>query len=199
MKNVILLRYGEIHLKGKNRGFFEKMLIDNVEHAMLPFNAVVKRISGRYLISEYKEEDANNIINALKNIAGLYSVSKCCEVISDKQIIYDTAVMMCKNLSGSMKVETNRADKKFPINSMEFSKDLGGYLLDNISGFKVDIHHPEIIINIDIRENGNTYIFTDTEKCIGGLPVGSAGKGLLLLSGGIDSPVAGYMMAKRGV
>ena len=117
-----------------------------------------------------------------------------------KEKIFEIALSLCEGKTGTFKVETNRADKTFPINSIELSRELGGVILSNYAKYlTVNIKKPDFIVNIDIRESGDTLIYTDVIKCMGGMPVGSAGKGLLLISGGIDSPVAGYMMAKRGM
>ena len=118
---------------------------------------------------------------------------------TDIQEIESKAVEVMKNLSGTFKVETNRADKKLELNSMQISAKIGGKILASNKNLKVDIKNPDHILNIDIRENGETYIYEKVIFGVGGMPVGTSGSGLLLLSGGIDSPVAGYMMAKRGV
>ena len=99
----------------------------------------------------------------------------------------------------TFRVSVNRADKRFPIGSMEYGAKLGGLVLKNNKGIKVDLHNPQVNVNVDIRENDNTFIYYETIACRGGMPVGTSGSGLLLLSGGIDSPVAAYMMAKRGM
>lgn len=101
------------------------------------------------------------------------------------------------NEAATFKVETKRADKKFPLNSMELSKKIGGIILDNIPNARVDIHNPDVVVNIEIRDNA--YVYSKEYKGVAGMPYGTAGRGVLLLSGGIDSPVAGYMMAKRGL
>lgn len=199
MEKVILVRYGEIHLKGKNRWMFDDMLLENMKHATKDFNVKIERVSGRYLVKGYKESKEKALIARLENVAGLYSVSPAIEFPHDQNTLKQVALDLVKEYSGTFKVETNRADKTYAMNSMEVSRDVGGFILAKNKNVTVDIHHPQKTIQIDIRENGKTYVFLDIYHCVGGLPVGSAGKGLLLLSGGIDSPVAGYMMAKRGV
>ncbi len=196
---VILIRYGEIYLKGKNRGMFEKILQKNILFALRNINCKFERISGRYLVFDYAKKDEPKIIKILTKIPGLHSISPANSVETDENIIRDFVIEEMRDKIGSFKVDTNRADKTFKYNSMEYSKLLGGYILDSIPNLSVDIHNPDTTLFVDIRENGKTYIFTDIVMCCGGMPVSSGGNGLLLLSGGIDSPVAGFMMAKRGV
>ena len=139
-------------------------------------------------------------MSRLLKVGGIHSVSPALVLKSDAEEIYNTVLSMCDGKEGTFKVETNRADKTFPVHSVEMSAEAGGRILDAYGDkLKVNLKHPDFIVNIDIRESGETLIYTDVVRGMGGLPVGSAGKGLLLLSGGIDSPVAGYMMAKRGM
>ncbi len=200
MKNIVIIRYCEIHLKGKNRGYFERMLGENIRHALKGIEYKYVKIPARYLIEDFAQNDLEEIINRLQKVSGIHSISSAISVPSEKQLIFDTALLLCEGKQGTFKVETNRADKSFPMQSIELSRELGGVILDKFAKhIKVNIKNPDFTVNIDIRENGETLIYTDVIKCMGGMPVGSAGKGLLLLSGGIDSPVAGYMMAKRGM
>ena len=198
MNNVILVKYGEIHLKGNNRNFFERLLIKNIETAILPYNAKVRKIQGRYIVYDFNEIDTACVSEAVSNVFGVTSVSVAVEIETN----IDKIKEICKNLdlgnAKTFKVETRRADKKFSINSTEFSASIGGIILSK-NRIKVDVHNPDIVVKIDIRENGYTYISSKEIKAVGGMPVGSAGKGMLLLSGGIDSPVAGYQIAKRGL
>ena len=198
MNNVILIRYGEIYLKGKNRKYFEDLLKNNLKNALNGFNCEVVRIPGRFMVEGYEQINEQRIINLLIKQAGVYSVSPAVCIETDKRSIVSKCVEMTSDEIGTFKVVTNRADKTFEPNSMEFSRQLGGAILKSNQDLKVDVLNPEIIVNVDIRENKKTYIFTKTYMAVGGMPVSSAGEGLLLLSGGIDSPVAGYMMAKRG-
>lgn len=198
MEKLILVRYGEIFLKGKNRCFFENMLKDNIKNAIADFGAEVYKIPGRMVVAGYDESDENRIIRLLLDQAGIYSLSPAIMVETDSEKIIKQAVELVKDEEGTFKVVTNRADKTFMPRSMEFSRLVGGRILQSNQNLKVDVNNPDIFVSIDIRENKKTMIFTKTLNGIGGMPVLSAGKGLLLLSGGIDSPVAGYMMAKRG-
>ena len=200
MKNVVIIRYCEIHLKGKNRGYFERMLGENIRHALKGIDYKYVKIPARYLIEDFADYDLEEILTRLQKVSGIHSISSAIIVPSEKEGIFKTALSLCEGKTGTFKVETNRADKTFPINSIDLSRELGGVILDKYAKYlSVNIKKPDFTVNIDIRESGDTLIYTDVIKCMGGMPVGSAGKGLLLLSGGIDSPVAGYMMAKRGM
>lgn len=196
MKKVIIIRYGEIYLKGDNRNYFESLLAQNINYVLKDCKYNLKRIRGRFIITDFNEEDV--IISRLSYIFGIYSYSLGNVVKSDLEIIKETVLKTIQN-GRTFKVSTNRADKTFPINSQEISAEIGGFILERVPGLKVDLHNPDFMVYIDLREDGNTFIYSSVSKGIGGLPVGCSGKGLLMLSGGIDSPVAGYMMAKRGL
>lgn len=198
MKNVILLRFGELFLKGDNRHIFENMLISNIKTKLSCFEFKFEKTFGRYIISNYQNSLENDIVNELRKVFGLHSLSLAKEVEADR-IAIENIVKSIDCKGKSFKVSVKRADKRFPIPSMEFAKILGGVVLDNCKTAYVDLYKPQIEIHVDIRLNGKAYIYTDEIKCQGGLPLGSAGRGLLLLSGGIDSPVAGYLIAKRGL
>ncbi len=199
MEKVILIRFGEIFLKGKNRGFFEKRLIENIKESLSKFELSVEKIPGRYVVSNYDEDDEFEIIDRLEKVAGIFSFSPAVCFESDFDTIAKQAILMFENKCGTFKVETNRADKSFKLNSMQVSSELGGVILASNTNLRVDVKNPEHVLSVDIRENGKTFMYSETIKGVGGMPVGTSGRGLLLLSGGIDSPVAGYMMAKRGV
>ncbi|MCR5553369.1 MAG: tRNA 4-thiouridine(8) synthase ThiI [bacterium] len=199
MEKVILIRYGEIHLKGRNRSFFENLLVSNIKAAVNPFGAVLGHTSGRYILSGFDEKNVNKISEALKNVSGIVSFSLATVCANNYDQISSVVISLSKGLKGTFKIEANRADKTFPIKSPELVKMLGGVVLDNNPNLSVDCFNPNHTINVDIRENNQTYIYLEKVIGMGGMPVGSAGKGVLLLSGGIDSPVAGYLMAKRGV
>ncbi len=195
---VILIRYSEIHLKGNNRGFFENALINNIRHSLADKKYKLVKQSGRYVISEFEESEADSIVETVRNVFGVYSVSLADEVKSDYEEIKKSALAIAPE-SGTFKVVCNRADKRFPLNSMQLASSIGGDLLENNGKLSVDLHKPQHLVNIDVRENGKTFVFTNSIKGVNGMPVGTGGKGVLLLSGGIDSPVAYYMMAKRGM
>ena len=200
MKRVILIRFGEIFLKGKNRGFFEKVLINNIKEALSSFNIEVDKIPGRYVVKNYSEDDEFEIVDRLKKIAGIFSFSVAVCVPTTMENIESVAVDLMKDLSGTFKVDTNRADKHtLEYNSIEISAKIGGNILKNNKNLSVNVKNPDFILNIDIREKKETFLYEKVILGMGGMPVSTSGHGLLLLSGGIDSPVAGYMMAKRGV
>ena len=195
---VILIRYSEIHLKGNNRGFFENALINNIRHSLADKKYKLVKQSGRYVISEFEESEADSIVETVRNVFGVYSVSLADEVKSDYEEIKKSALAIAPE-SGTFKVVCNRADKRFPLNSMQLASSIGGDLLENNGKLSVDLHKPQHLVNIDVRENGKTFVFTNSIKGVNGMPVGTGGKGVLLLSGGIDSPAACDMMAKRGM
>lgn len=199
MKKVILIRIGEIFLKGKNRGYFEKTLLWNIKQAMQKFNAEVLKIPGRYVVSSYAEDDEVEVMERIGQIAGIFSYSPAICFETDLDVIAQNAIEMMADKFGTFKVETNRADKTLEKNSMEISAYIGGRILASNKDLKVEIRNPKHTLSIDIRENKETYMYTEAVLGVGGMPVGTSGSGLLLLSGGIDSPVAGYMVAKRGV
>ena len=199
MKEVILIRYGEIHLKGKNRGYFEKVLINNIKNALQSYNCEVNQIAGRYVVQNYEEIDREIIIQRLQQIFGIYSISPATEIDSNISDIEEYVKTIRLPQNSTFKVEVNRADKLFPFKSYEFASKLGGVILSQNNTLKVDVHSPEHYVYVDIRESGKTYVYYKVIKCAGGMPVGTGGKGLLLLSGGIDSPVAGYQLAHRGM
>lgn len=199
MKRVILIRFGEIFLKGKNRGYFERALVYNIKKALEKFNLEVLKVPGRYVVSGYNEEDEFEILERVGKIAGIFSYSPALCFDTSLENIIQNAVDMMSSVFGTFKVVTNRADKTFELDSMKLSAKVGGEILKSNSGLKVDIKNPDYTLNIDVRENKETYMYEKTILGVGGMPVGTSGNGLLLLSGGIDSPVAGYMLAKRGV
>lgn len=198
MENVIIVRYCEIHLKGNNRGFFERVFAENMEKSLKGIKHVIKKQSGRYVIENFAQEDTDEIAGRLRKVFGVHTLSVAKKVQTDLETIFQ-AVKSLAPQTGTFKVETHRADKTFPLNSMQINAEMGGRLLDFNRNLSVDVHNPQTVIGIDLRENGTTLVFGNLVNGVGGMPVGTAGKGMLLISGGIDSPVAGYMMAKRGM
>ena len=198
MDKVILIRYGEIHLKGKNRRFFENKLIENIKSKLLGVEHEFTYKRSRYVVSNYRPEMEKEIVKRLKTVFGIHSISIAHLANSTIEDITVKAIEVCKN-TGSFRVTVNRADKTFPLTSLETAQTLGDKLLEAYPNLTVDLHEPDFVVNVDIREDGGTFVYTDKIACAKGMPVGSAGKGMLMLSGGIDSPVAGYMMAKRGL
>ena len=199
MKRVIIIRYSEIYLKGKNRGFFENAFQNNLRRAISDVECVLVKQSGRYLVEDFAEEETELLVEKLKKVFGLHTLSVAYETDTDLDSIFEVAKTLCRP-NGTFKVESHRGDKKYPLTSVELSRVLGGKLLAHFGGaLSVDVHNPSFTIRVDIRENGKALVFGEFIEGANGMPVGTAGKGLLLLSGGIDSPVAGYMMAKRGM
>ena len=198
MEKVIIIRYCELYLKGKNRGYFERLFAVNIERSLKGIRHELRRKSGRYLIEGFEEDDVDRILAKLCKVFGIHTLSVAYKVTSDFDNIYAAARLVAP-VCGTFKVETHRADKSFPMNSMQLSAAIGGRLLDDVKSLSVDVHSPEHVVNIDVREDGTSLVFGSFIKGAGGMPVGSAGKGLLLISGGIDSPVAGHMIAKRGM
>lgn len=198
MEKVIIIRYSEIHLKGKNRGYFERAFLVNLEKSLKGYKHEIKRQSGRYLIENFNESEVDEISDRIKRVFGVHSYSVALKVKSNMDEIFRAAKEVCFE-HGSFKVNTHRADKTFCLNSMQISAEIGGKLLSEFKNIEVDVHNPDFVINIDIRENGMALAFNEFFKGAGGMPVGTSGKGLLLISGGIDSPVAGHMIAKRGM
>lgn len=219
MKKIILVRYGEIMLKGLNRPMFEDRLMHNIKRAVSGLGKVkVSRSQARiYIEPEQDDFDFESAVSRLVKVFGIVSLSIVRKVESDFETIKKHSAEMVRdhvaklaaspagkdrsiqNAGGkvSFKVESKRGNKRFPLESPEISRQLGGYLLKNVPGLKVDVNDPDFIFYVEVREH--TYIYCDIIPAFSGLPVGTSGKGMLLLSGGIDSPVAGWMMAKRGM
>lgn len=198
MNKVILLRFGEMYLKGKNKGYFERTLLNNIKQVLSGFDLQVKKISGRYLITDFDEMDYQSIINKLKKVFGLISLSVATEFDTSKKNI-ENFLRNFKTTAKTFRVSVKRADKTFDVPSNEYERYLGGIVLSANPHLKVQLKNAELELIVEIRENKKTYVLTDSIECAGGMPLGTSGKGLLLLSGGIDSPVAGYVMAKRGL
>lgn len=195
---VVIIRYGEIHLKGNNRDFFESALISNIKFVLKGFDYEFSRSNARYVLRNFDETQLEQIIDVVKNVFGVHSLSVAEEVTSTYDEISRAALQIAPQ-SGTFRVNTNRADKRFPIPSMKLSAEIGGDILQRNPNLVVDLFNPEHVVNIDIRENGKTFVYSDVIKGVNGMPVGTGGKGIVMLSGGIDSPVAVYMMAKRGM
>lgn len=198
MKKVIIIRYAELFLKGKNRGFFERAFEVNIKRALKGIEHELLRQSGRYLVVDFEEELIEEMLERLKKVFGIHTMSVAYEADANMDAIFATAKLVCKT-TGSFKVVSHRGDKKFPLTSIEISRELGGRLLSVYHDLTVDVHQPSFTVYVDIREGGKALVFGEMIEGANGMPVGTAGRGLLLISGGIDSPVAGHMMAKRGM
>ncbi len=200
MEALILVRYGEIALKGHNRPQFENMLVSNIQSAVKPLGAKVLKRHGRILVS-CDPERILDVQDQLSRVFGIVSFSPGVAVELDMGEIQDAALAQLRETvaggAKTFKVECKRANKGFALKSPEVCMEIGGNLLEALPQLRVDVHHPDTTVTVEIREKA--YVFTQILKGIGGMPYKSAGKALLLLSGGIDSPVAGYLMARRGV
>ena len=198
MEKVIIIRYAEIHLKGKNRGYFEHVFSVNLERSLRGIRHELHRTNGRYLVAKFEESRAEEIASRIARVFGIHSYSHGYRTESSMEAVFEAAMLVSPK-SGTFKVETHRGDKRYPLTSPEISRELGARLLAQYPALNVDVHTPQAAVYVDIRENGFALVFGSYEKGVGGMPVSTSGKGLLLISGGIDSPVAGYMMAKRGM
>lgn len=199
MERVILIRFGEIFLKGNNKNYFESLLKRNIKQSIKSIDCNFMYSQNRYYIEKYSIDDEDKIIACLKKVFGIHSLSQAIKVKNDIDMIKDAVTDYYVPETGTFRVTTNRADKRFNYSSMEISREIGGVVLEKNPSLTVDLFTPEHIIYIDIRENGYTYIYNDRISGAQGMPVGCSGSGLLMLSGGIDSPVAGYMIARRGM
>jgi thiamine biosynthesis protein ThiI len=195
IKRLLLVKYAEIHLKGQNRPMFQRVLVRNIKRAVASLNAKVKLHDSRIFIADYDDEDV--CIERVRRVFGVHAVCPTIALDKDMEAIKHAAADMMSKMSGSFKVQARRADKSFPLNSPQINKELGSYLLQSNSSLVVDVHKPQHILNVEIRDCALLYV--REEPGVGGLPTGSSEKAMLLLSGGIDSPVAGYRIAKRGV
>lgn len=195
MEQLIVIKYGELTTKKGNRNTFINALKNNIKRVLVnnDYNIIVNR---DHIYIETKEID--DVLKKLKKVCGIQGILVAYKVNTNTDTIKEEVLNILKNMTfKTFKVETKRALKSFPINSMEFSRIIGGHILKNIPNISVDVHKPDVLVKIEIRED--TYIYFNEIKGIGGYPAGIQGKGLLMLSGGIDSPVAGYMALKRGI
>ncbi len=200
MEALILIRYGEIALKGKNRGYFEKALFNNLKNALRDFAARVVRRHGRFFVHGPALEE-EKMIERLSKVFGVVSVSSVQRVPLELEAIEKAALKIAESKGGtgpSFKVEARRANKSFPLTSPEINRVIGAAILKKNPHLKVNLHHPSFKIFIEIGP-GEAFLYHEQTAGPGGLPVGVTGRALLLLSGGIDSPVAGWMALKRGL
>lgn len=200
--DIILLKYGEISLKGLNRPMFEKQLLGNVAKALAPLGRFSVRKSQSTVYVEPLGDDID-MRAATERLSKVFGIVNICPAVKCQKTIEDIerTTLEClsqTDLNGkTFKVEAKREDKQFPMNSPQICRHMGGVILKNTDGLSVDVHNPDILVQIEIRKDA--YIFTQKISGAGGMPVGTAGRAALLLSGGIDSPVAGWMISKRGV
>ena len=198
MNRVILIKYGELTTKKGNRKFFINTLYKNINDKLKNYNVkIYKDISRMYI--EFNDNDLDKILKKINSIFGIFEYLVAYKVPTDVESIKSSVLDIISNEKfKTFKVETKRSDKNFEIHSLDFSKQIGGMILKNFEDKKVDVHNPDLLLNIEIREY-NTYIYTNSYKGLGGYPNSALGKAMLMLSGGIDSPVAGYLTLKRGI
>ncbi len=193
-----MIKYGEMTTKKDNLRVFIDKLYNNISNKLKDFDVVITKNKVRMFI-DIKEIDENIIIDKLKEVFGIHSIVVCYKLEKNVNNICDESINLLRKYNFStFKVETNRADKSFLYNSLETSRIVGSKILKNIPNIKVDVHNPDILLHVEIRVD-NTYIYVNEIKGLGGYPTGIQGKGLLMLSGGIDSPVAGFLANKRGI
>ncbi|WHH59397.1 tRNA uracil 4-sulfurtransferase ThiI [Petroclostridium sp. X23] len=203
MDELILVKYGEIILKGLNRPLFEEKLIKNIKNVIKDLGKIKVTKAQATIYVEPLNDDVSitKVIERLKKVSGIVSISRVAKMEKDLDEINNKCVEYLRPVLDQIKtfkVETKRADKKFPLKSPEISREVGGYILSQFNHLVVDVHNPDIVVNVEVRDTF-AYVYTEKIAGIGGMPIGTNGKAALLLSGGIDSPVAGWMIAKRGV
>ena len=197
MEQVILIKYGELTTKKANRNLFIKTLYDNILEKLKDYQVKITKDRVRMFIET--TDNIDEIVNILSNIPGIHGIVIAYKVDTNTEEIKAKTLDIVKTINfKTFKVETKRSNKNFPIPSMEFNQIIGRLLLKNIPNIKVDVHNPDYLLKIEIRDK-YTYIYSKEINGLGGYPIGVAGKGLLMLSGGIDSPVAGYLAMKRGI
>ena len=196
MREVLQVRFGEIFLKGLNRPTFLRMLVSRMRDAVKEVQGHVWLNDSRVYVSDVTDMD--EAIRRVTRVFGVHSVCRAIEMEKDSfEAICDQAVEMLRDHEGSFKVNARRSDKRYPMDSPTINMEMGGYLLDHLPKLHVDVRNPDVVLSVEIRDK--VYLYTHPIMAVGGMPVGSNGRATLLLSGGIDSPVAGWMIAKRGV
>lgn len=202
MEDIILAKLGEVVLKGQNRRFFEKRLMANIKKRLAPFGSFeVYCTQSTIYIEPLNDADIGGAFEAMKYVFGIVSLSRAAACEKDKDAIFLTAKeYLAENMkkAKSFKVESKRADKRFPMTSIELSQYVGACLHRDFPGIDVDVHNPELTVSLEVRDHA-AYVHSSPDPGAGGMPVGSNGKAVSLLSGGIDSPVSTYMIAKRGI
>lgn len=200
MYNQILVRYGDLTLKGRNMGAFIRSVSQLVREKLAGLNVSIKQTHD-YIFIDLNDEDHEKVIERLNLVSGLHSYSLVCKCEPELETIRQTAAELMNEVVTTekrFKVVTKRADKNFPLTSQELTKYVAGYVLSHHGLLKVDVHHPEVTLHVELRKDA-CYLYNQQIRGLGGYPVGIAGKGLLMLSGGIDSPVAGFLAMKQGV
>ena len=195
---VILIKYGELSTKKGNRNFFINTLYNNVKSKLGMYDVSINKDTAKMTI-KFRDEDLDDIVKIVGKVFGIHTFNIAYLCDSDEDAIKSTVMEVVSNTNfNTFKVETKRSDKRFPIHSGDLNRILGGMILKNVPNIKVDVHNPDLLLKVEIREDG-TYIYYNSFNGSGGYPVGTQPKGMLMLSGGIDSPVAGYLAMKRGI
>ena len=195
---VILIKYGELSTKKGNRNFFINTLYNNVKSKLGMYDVSINKDRAKMTI-KFRDEDLDDIVKIVGKVFGIHTFNIAYLCDSDEDAIKSTVMEVVSNTNfNTFKVETKRSDKRFPIHSGDLNRILGGMILKNVTNIKVDVHNPDLLLKVEIREDG-TYIYYNSFNGSGGYPVGTQPKGMLMLSGGIDSPVAGYLAMKRGI
>lgn len=203
MKEIVLVKYGEMALKGLNKKSFEDMLTKNIKRRLKPLGKfqLTSAQSTTYITPLDEDIDLNEVVEVVEKIFGIAALCRACVCEKNFEDICEKSYEYLEDVLGrakTFKVNAKRSDKAFPMKSPEICMELGGRLLEKFPHLSVDVKNPEVTVTVEVRDE-NAFVHAENIKGAGGLPVGSSGKAMLLLSGGIDSPVAGYMMAKRGV
>lgn len=198
MEKTVLVRIGELFLKGNNKRFFQNILNNNIRKSLFEIDCKILFENNRIIVANYEENIESEIISRVSKVFGIHSVSPAIKMDTNLEEIAKMAVEISPK-QGKFRVTVNKADKRIDIRSLDIARDIGGFMLEKCEKLTVDLYNFDFEVNIDIRENGKTYIFYEKIMAVGGLPVGSSGKAMLLMSGGIDSPVAAYKIAQRGV
>ncbi len=197
--NTIIVRYGEMSTKGKNKKDFINRLASSINKALIKFQDDYKLVKRHDHIYIYLNKEIKDIVKILKEVPGMYSFSLA-YLLEDPELdnlLNKTLELIKQDKGSTFKVKTHRIDKSYPYTSDDINRKVAGNILKN-TNLKVDVHNPEILLGIEIRDDG-AYIFTETIKGLGGYPEGSIGRSLMMISGGIDSPVASYLLMKRGI
>ena len=200
MYDQILVRFGDLTLKGKNQKEFLRRLYSLMDLKMKGLNVTIERAHDRIYI-HLNDADINEVEKRLQLVSGISSYSLVTKCSNDLQVIKETALALMKEIVTTntlFKIETKRANKNYHLTSLEVTKHVSGYVLANHSLLKVDVHNPEVVLHLELKGD-SCYLYNKEIRAMGGFPVGVAGKGLLMLSGGIDSPVAGYLAMKQGI
>ncbi|MBN1778117.1 MAG: tRNA 4-thiouridine(8) synthase ThiI [Clostridiales bacterium] len=196
MREVLMMRFSEIHLKGLNRPYFMRMLVERVKEAVQNVRGHVWLSDSRVYVSD--ADDMDEALRRTRKVFGVHSVCRAVEM--DKQdfcAICEQAVKLLQGKQGTFKVEARRSDKRYPMDSMEINREVGHYILEKLPQLSVDVQKPQMKLYIEIRDHA--YLYSEPLEAAGGMPIGTGGRATVLLSGGIDSPVAAWMIAKRGV